>query len=481
MCAILPVWLVLGNGSLPRIASSFYRVLLLTLLAGALTGCGRVPPLPGDTGELVVLTLNGPTTYFLGADDEAMGFEHDLVTAFAHQQGWTVRFVVVDSLDSLHARLARGEAHIAAAALTPLVEKIGGVRTGPVYERLRQWLVCGAQVTPIPRSAADLGGLRVEVVGGSAGAQWAQNLRPASLGRGIRHMEEATPGELLERVSHGLSDCTVSDERNLAIERNYLTGLDSVFEVAEPQHLAWLVSPRLESGFTQRLQRFFGKAESAGLVAQLRERYFGHVSRLAEVDVLSILRLRTERLPALKAHFHLAERKTGIDWRLLAALAYQESQWDPHARSFTSVRGIMMLTEQTAEHLGVEDRTDPRESILGGARYLQELRAALPEAVAEPDRTWLALASYNIGSGHLEDAMRLARKQGKDPHKWKDLKEVLPLLSNPRIAAGLPHGYARGAEARALTENVRIYYDILQRYEPLQSQGTSWLKRLLKP
>lgn len=465
---------------MPGLASYFYRVLFLTLLVGVLAGCGRVPPPPGDVGELVVLTLNGPTTYFLDADDEAMGFEHDLVMAFAQQQGWTVRFLVADSLDSLNARLARGEAHMAAAALTPSIERIGGIRMGPVYEHLRQWLVCGASVASLPRSAADLSGLRVEVVDGSAGEPWAKNLKPAALGRSIRRMDDATPGELLERVSHGLSDCTVSDERNLAIERNYLTGLHSAFEVAEPQRLAWLVSPRLDSGFTRLLQRFFGKAESAGLVAQLRERYFGHVSRLAEVDVLSILRLRTERLPALRTYFYQAERQTGIDWRLLAALAYQESQWDAQARSFTSVRGIMMLTEQTAEHLGVVDRTDPRESILGGARYLQELRDALPEAVAEPDRTWLALAAYNIGSGHVDDAMRLARKQGKDPHQWKDLKEVLPSLSNPRIAAGLPHGYARGGEARALTENVRIYYDILQRYEPLQPAGGSWLKRLLK-
>ncbi len=472
---------------MPGIASSFYRALLLALsvgllsgvLTGILTGCGRVPPLPGDTGELVVLTLNGPTTYFLAADDEPMGFEHDLVMAFARQQGWTVRFVVADSLDSLNARLARGEAHIAAAALTPTIEKIGGIRMGPVYEHLRQWLVCGTQVASAPRSLAELNGLRVELADGGAGAQWAQNLKPAALGRGIRRMDDATPGELLERVSHGLSDCTVSDERNLSIERNYLTGLNPAFEVAEPQRLAWWVSPRLDSGFTRLLQRFFGKAESAGLVAQLRDRYFGHVTRLNEVDVLSILRLRTERLPALKAFFHQAERQTGIDWRLLAALAYQESQWDAHARSFTNVRGIMMLTEQTAEHLGVVDRTDPRESILGGARYLQELRDALPEGVAEPDRTWLALAAYNVGPGHVDDAMRLARKQGKDPHQWKDLKVVLPSLSNPRIAAGLPHGYARGGEARALTENVRIYYDILQRYEPSQPQG-SWLKRLLK-
>ncbi len=408
-----------------------------------------------------------------------MGFEHDLVVDFARQQGWTVRFVVADSLEALNERLARGEAHIAAAALTPLVERIGGVKSGPVYAQLRQWLVCGPQVVT-PRSSAELSGLRVEVARGSTGDYWAQNLRPTSLGRNIRRMDDVLPGELLERVSHGLSDCTVSDERNLAIERNYLLGLQSVFEVVEPQRLAWLVSPRLDSGFIRLLQRFFINAESTGVMAQLHERYFGHVSRLGEVDVLSILRLRTERLPALKGFFLQAERQTGIDWRLLAALAYQESQWDTHARSFTSVRGIMMLTEQTADHLGVVDRTDPRESILGGARYLQELRDALPEGVAEPDRTWLALAAYNIGSGHIDDAVHLARKQGKDPYRWKDLKEVLPLLSNPRIAASLSHGYARGGEARALTENVRIYYDILQRYESVQPAGGSWLKRLLK-
>ncbi len=473
---------------MPGIASLFYRALLLTLsvgglggvLGGTLAGCGRVPPQPGDTGELVVLTLNGPATYYLDADDEAMGFEHDLVMAFAQQQGWKLRFLVADSLDSLNARLARGEAHIAAAALTPSIQKIGGIRMGPVYEHLRQWLVCGTPVAPAPRSVADLNGLRVEVVKGGVGEQWAHTLKSTPLGRSIRRMDDATPGELLERVSHGLSDCTVSDERNLAIERNYLPALQSAFEVAEPQRLAWWVSPRLDSGFTRLLQRFFGKAETVSLVTQLRERYFGHVTRLDEADVLSILRLRRVRLPALKPYFYLAERQTGIDWRLLAALAYQESRWDAQARSFTSVRGIMMLTEQTAEHLGVVDRTNPRESILGGARYLKELRDALPEGVVEPDRTWLALAAYNMGSGHVGDAMRLARKRGKDPYLWQDLKDVLPSLSNPQIAVGLSHGYARGGEARALTENVRIYYDILQRYEPPQSPEGSWLKRLLK-
>lgn len=455
------------------------------ILVLLLAGCGRVPPAPGETGELVVLTLNGPATYFLDSADAPAGFEYELVQAFAQQQGWSLRFVVADSLADLNARIARGEAHLAAAALTPLVSRIGGVKTGPVYERLRQWLVCGETVAPVrsldvllSRLSAQAA-LRVEVMTGSRADLWAHALRPTRTGQMIRR-SDLTQGELLERVAQGLSDCTVSDERNLAIEKNYLTGLQPAFELAEPQPLAWAVSPSMESRFARDLERFFAKVEASGVIAQLRERYFGHVARLAEVDVNSIMRLRGERLPALKPHFVLAERQTGIDWRLLAALAYQESQWDSNARSFTSVRGIMMLTEQTADQLGVVDRTDPRESILGGARYLQQLRDALPEAVAEPDRTLFALAAYNIGPGHLNDAMRLARQQGKDPHLWKDLKQVLPALSNPRVAAGLAHGYARGGEARALTENVRIYYDILQRYESTPPVGGTWLNRLLK-
>jgi membrane-bound lytic murein transglycosylase F len=467
----------LWNAFVTRIA--FILVLLLA-------GCGRVPPAPGETGELVVLTLNGPATYFLDAEDTPAGFEYDLVEAFARQQGWSLRFVVADSLADLNTRMARSEAHLAAAALTPLGTRMGGVKAGPVYERLQQWLVCGEAVEPVrtldalvARLTMSKASLRVEVVAGGSADLWAQGLRPTSVGRMIRR-SEATQGELLERVAQGLSDCTVSDNRSLAIEQNYLTGLKQAFELAQPQTLAWVVSPRMESRFARDLERFFAKAEASGVLAQLRERYFGHVARLAEVDVDSIMRLRGERLPALKPHFLLAERQTGIDWRLLAALAYQESQWDRNARSFTSVRGIMMLTEQTADQLGVIDRTDPRESILGGARYLQQLRDALPEAVLEPDRTLFALAAYNIGPGHLDDAMRLARQQGKDPHLWKDLKQVLPALANPRVAAGLAHGYARGGEARALTENVRIYYDILQRYESAPPAGGSWLKRLLK-
>jgi membrane-bound lytic murein transglycosylase F len=217
--------------------------------------------------------------------------------------------------------------------------------------------------------------------------------------------------------------------------------------------------------FSRKVVKFFRDMDKSGELKELRERYFGHVTRLADVDVVGILERRGTLLPGLVEHFRAAQRETGIDWRFLAAVAYQESQWDTHAVSPTGVRGIMMLTEDTADHLGVKDRLDARESILGGARYIAQLRDALPSSVSEPDRPWFALAAYNLGRGHLEDARTLARRLGKDPDKWADLKEVLPLLSRAKHNQALRHGFARGGEARAMAENVRIYYDILSRYE----------------
>jgi len=171
-------------------------------------------------------------------------------------------------------------------------------------------------------------------------------------------------------------------------------------------------------------------------------------------------------LPRYRQLFQEGQRLTGIDWRLLAALAYQESHWDPLATSFAGVRGIMMLTDDTADRLKVTDRLDPKQAIPAGARYLAELRDQLPEQVREPDRTWMALAAYNMGYGHLNGARTIAPKEGLEPQWWNALKELLPKLSQPAYAARLKAGPARGGEAVRMVENVRTYYDILQRFQP---------------
>ena len=142
-------------------------------------------------------------------------------------------------------------------------------------------------------------------------------------------------------------------------------------------------------------------------------------------------------------------------------MGYQESHWNPKARSYTGVRGIMMLTQNTASELGIENRLDPLQSIEGGGRYLAKLRSRIDDEVQEPDRTWMSLAAYNVGYGHLSDARKLTSQLGKNPNLWIDVKDSLPLLSQRRYYRNTRYGYARGQEPVNYVQNIRRYYDVL--------------------
>ncbi|MCP5277263.1 MAG: membrane-bound lytic murein transglycosylase MltF [Thiobacillus sp.] len=438
---------------------------LTVVFAMALAGCGPGQlQAPDLTGELVVGMRNSPTTYYTDQAGEPTGFEYDLAAHFAQKHGWRMRLVLEDDLEALLEAVRAGRVHMAAAGLTATEERKRRLAFGPAYGEVKEWVVCNANVQP-PRSLVNMADLRLEVVAESSHADYLKSL--ARKYPDLRWVEIKTQGseELLERVDLGLSDCTVSDSDSLAVAHNFHPNLRDAFVLRAGMPQAWAMRQGVDVGFSRKVSTFFRDIRKSGEVDTLRERYFGHVDRLRDADVIGILERRTTQLRELVAHFHEAQRETGLDWRLLAAIAYQESQWDAHAVSPTGVRGIMMLTEDTADRMGVKNRLDARESILGGARYIILLRDGLPEDIPEPDRTWLALAAYNIGQGHLEDARRLARKLGRDPDNWRDMKATLPLLARSQYNSTLKYGFARGGEARAFAENVRIYYDILSRYE----------------
>ena len=127
-----------------------------------------------------------------------------------------------------------------------------------------------------------------------------------------------------------------------------------------------------------------------------------------------------------------------------------------------------MLTRKTAKEMGVANRLDPEESIIGGTQYLHDLHRRLGSSVSEPDRTFMALAAYNVGWGHLQDARTLARRLGKNPNAWSDIRSTLPLLRLKKFYRKLPHGYARGAEPVQYVDRIRTYHRILLRqYEQI--------------
>ena len=439
-----------------------WPVLILMLFLG---GGGVRLPTPEASGELVIATLMSPTTYYLDANDHETGYEYDLLKRFADRQGWQARFLVVRSLTELFDAVRSGRAHLAAAGLAITEQRRRSLNFGPVYDHTTEWVVC-RQPGRQPANAAEMTGLRLEVSAGSSHAEHLAALRAQVAGLHWVEVESADTEELFDRVEIGLTDCTVADTDALDLGRNFHPNIKPVFELAADQPQGWLLGQLFIASLADRLDSFFRHDVSARLQAELHERYFGHLNRLSDADIVGILEKRSSLLPQLRMQFVSAQGDTGLDWRLLAAVAYQESQWDANAISPTGVRGIMMLTESTADAMGVKNRLDAKESIQAGARYLAQLKAQIDPGVAEPDRTWMALAAYNIGPSHFEDARRLAKKLGKDPTRWGAIKAVIHMLAQPARAESLRYGYARGGEARVFAENVRIYYDILKRFEP---------------
>jgi membrane-bound lytic murein transglycosylase F len=245
------------------------------------------------------------------------------------------------------------------------------------------------------------------------------------------------------------------------VNRRFFPELRVAFDLTAPESLAWAFPISEDSSLYDAAVEFFAELEQDGDLEQLLERYYGHVREFDYVDTRVYIRHIENRLPRYRSAFERAARQHEIDWRLLAAVGYQESHWNPKATSPTGVRGIMMLTRRTATHMSVANRLDPAESIGGAARYFRWVRSRIPLEVDEPDRTWLALAAYNVGTGHLEDARRLTDERGGDPDRWIDVRETLPLLSQTPWYTRTRYGYARGREPVRYVEAVRRYYDLL--------------------
>lgn len=428
-----------------------------------LAACGEPAPSAemeaiAERGELIVLTRNAPTTYFFGRDGEA-GFEYDLVSAFADHLGVQARFVLLDSVDDVIRALDEGKGDLAAAGLTHTPGRDGRFAFGPGYFQVQQQLVCRRGGVE-PESLNDLADVQLMVTASSSYVERLEELRAQVPGLTWEARADLTTEQILEKVWRREVDCAVADSNIVAINRRYFPELEVIMPLTEEESLAWMLPPD-SRGLQRELNRWFAGLEDNGLLAILRGRYYGHVEIFDYVDLARFRRRIDSLLPRFRPLFEEAAAEYDLDWTLLAAQAYQESHWDPTARSPTGVRGMMMLTQLTAGELNVNDRLDPAQSIRGGARYLAALRERLPDSIQEPDRTWIALAAYNVGMGHVFDARGLARELGHDPDTWVEFREVLPLLAQPRYHRRLRYGYARGSEPVEYVRRIRNYQDIL--------------------
>ena len=409
-------------------------------------------------GELHILTRNSGTTYFEGPQGPS-GLEYELMRRFAEKLGVELKISVPDNLNDILNQISDGEAHIAAAGLTITEQRKQQVRFAPAYQTITQQVVYNVKNAK-PRSIKQLDG-NFEVVSLSSHVEQLNRLKAKHTKLEWIENSEADSTELLTLVAEELIDYTVADSNEVAYNRRYYPRLRVAFDITDPQGLAWAFPISEDNSLYDAAVEFLNELKESGELERLLKHNYQHVQNYDYAGTHSYLAQIRRRLPTYQEMFQQAAEKYDLDWKLLASLSYQESHWRQNAVSPTGVRGMMMLTNATADHLGVVDRTDPYESIMGGARYLRALMDKVPAHIPEPDRVWIAVASYNVGYGHVVDARKLAAKRGDNPDKWVDIKATLPLLSKRKWYKQTRYGYARGWEPVRYVENIRSYYDIL--------------------
>jgi membrane-bound lytic murein transglycosylase F len=437
------------------------RWIMLALLL--LTGCDSSPELPplAAGSELVVLTRNSPTTYYFD-EDRPTGFEYELIRAFAERHDLRIRIKVAFTLEELINGLAVGEAHIAAAGLTRTSARSDRfIATQPYLTQ--EALVIYKSGQRRPRRLAALAGRDIVVLAGSSHIELLKSLQAQHPRIRWREIRAADSLELMELVAAEKAELAVIDSTEFQVQQRLYPRLVSALSLSEPEDIVWYL-PRLEGAesWADAINQYFDDIDETGELKRLQQIHFGNVQYATRIGSLTFQQAMRTTLPQWQSMIEAVAREYQMDWRLLAAIAYQESHWDPRAKSPTGVRGMMMITQATARELGISNRMDPRQSLRGGARFLKNLLRRLPTDIAEPDRTWMALAAYNIGMGHLEDARVLTERAGLDPHLWEDVRQHLPDLQDPAVYPSVRFGFARGQEAVTYVDNIRHYWSALQ-------------------
>ncbi|MCX7174370.1 MAG: membrane-bound lytic murein transglycosylase MltF, partial [Proteobacteria bacterium] len=393
--------------------------------------------------------------------DKASGFDHDLAELFAQELGLKPRFVVARDPAELQALVLAGKAHLATSIA--IRDNAPGLRFTSALRHSRQLLVEHTDDPPIEDNEG-LSGLNIDALAGSPQAELLRKMNGTAPTFTVNIRNNSNEFDLFEQVNSRRNEMAASDEDHFRVAQNFFPDIKVAYYLHDSVHSAWAF-PDGSAQF-DRAKAFIERIRQDGTLARIIDRYFGHLDRVSDDDIADFLYRMQTVLPHYRADFIAAQKETGIDWRLLAALAYQESHWDSRATSPTGVRGMMMLTGETADRLRVTNRLDARQSIRAGGKYVADLINQLPPEIVQPDRTWLALAAYNLGMGHMNGARAIAMGLKRDPGSWYEMKRVLPLLAREKYYRRLKSGRGRGGEAVIMVENIRTYFDILTRLQP---------------
>lgn len=433
-----------------------------------------------DKNVITFVTLNSPSTYYVNSDKEFAGLEYDLAKEFAKflESNKEIQFIVADSIEEVIATIINGKADIAAADLTITDSRQKMIDFSTAYQDIQQQVVYNKKRTRKPaRSVSGLIGAQTVVPTSSSFVERLKEYQKTEPELKWATLNNVHSEEFLEYVAEGKIQYTVADSHLVSVIKNYHPNLRVAFSLGKPEKIAWGFAKSSNPALLLEANAFFTHIKNNGTLRNLIDRYHGNSKRLHPVDIKAFLKRSRSRLPQYKKLFKEAQETTGLDWRLIASLSYQESHWDTFNTSPTKVRGLMMLTEATSDRMGVENRLDPKQSIPAGAKYLNLMIDKFPDRIPEPDRTYMALASYNIGYAHVEDARVLAQRLSLSPDSWVDVKKSLKKLRDPQYYSKAKYGYCRCIQPIVYVESIRSYFNIMTRFEqPHEPHGVDPFK-----
>lgn len=426
-----------------------------------------------ERGELRVSTVQSPLTYAT-INGKVYGLDYELAQQFADYLGVKLKVTVRQNISQLFDDLDHGDADLLAAGLVYNSERVQSYQPGPTYYSVSQQLVYRVG-SYRPRSLSNVTADQLTVAPGQVVINDLQTLKEKKYPDLAWTVDDKRGSvDLMQAVIDGKLSYTIADSVAIGLFQRVHPELAVALDVTDEQPVTWFSLKDNDNTLSAAMLDFFNNMNEDGTLARLEEKYLGHGDDFDYVDTRSFLRAVDNVLPDLQPLFE--KYASAIDWKLLAAISYQESHWDPLATSPTGVRGLMMLTKNTAQSLGLSDRTDAEQSISGGMRYLQDMMDKVPDSVPQEEKIWFALAAYNMGYAHMLDARALTARQKGNPDSWADVKQRLPLLSQKAWYSKLTYGYARGHEAYAYVENIRKYQISLVGY--LQEKEKKATERL---
>ncbi|MDI1300053.1 membrane-bound lytic murein transglycosylase MltF [Methylotenera sp.] len=431
-----------------------------------------------NSHELVFVTHNGPATYYLNGDNEYAGIEYDLATLFVKKYApeYQIKFLLVNSISEVIPTLLKGQANIAAANLSVTHLRKELVQFSKPYQETQQQLIYDNETNDKPRNLAAVVDKTIAVPAGTSFAERLSEIQKDQPKLRWQALRQTNSELLLDQVASGILDFTIADSHLVAMMQNYYPNLSVGMALGKPENIAWALPKNADPQLVKKVNKFFEQIRKDGTLRNLLDRYYGSSNRLNTQDITAFLKLSNSLLPKYQHLFKQAQETTGIDWRLLAAVSYRESHWNTFNTSPTGVRGLMMLTESTADLMGVTDRLDPKQSVPAGAKYIVKMIETVPDRIPEPDRTYMALAAYNIGYAHVEDARVLAKRLNLNPDRWADIKKTLVMLNDPEYYTTLKYGYASGGAPVIFVESIRSYQRILERYQPSHTPSNNAFK-----